>query len=203
MSEEKYIFCPKCGCKNTAGNTYCTNCGTDLVNYKNNSENSYKSDYNNAQNQGQYTNYNSNDYNYNNNSGYGYGQSMYAGFWLRFVAFIIDSLILSPLAAFTYHPYNVFGWSNYRTGFPGLIVGWLYFAFMESSSVQGTLGKLAVGIKVTDTYGQRLTFGRASGRFFAKLISSVTFGIGYIMIAFTQKKQGLHDMIADCLVVRR
>jgi uncharacterized RDD family membrane protein YckC len=74
---------------------------------------------------------------------------------------------------------------------------------MESSKYQSTLGKAVLGIKVTDLKGNRISFGRASGRFFAKIISSLTLGVGYIMIAFTEKKQGLHDMIAECLVVKK
>lgn len=74
---------------------------------------------------------------------------------------------------------------------------------MENSATQGTLGKLALGIKVTDLNGRRIGFGRATGRHFGKFISTLTLLIGYIMVAFTQKKQGLHDMMAGCLVVNR
>ena len=81
--------------------------------------------------------------------------------------------------------------------------GWLYHALMESSSQQGTLGKMALGIKVTDLNGNRITFGRATGRYFSKIISSLTMGVGYIMAGFTQQKQALHDIIAGCLVVNR
>ena len=84
-----------------------------------------------------------------------------------------------------------------------LLGGWLYFALMESSRFQGTLGKMAVQIKVTDLEGNRLTFGRATGRHFGKIVSGLTLGIGYIMAAFTEKKQGLHDIMAGCLVVRK
>jgi Tfp pilus assembly major pilin PilA len=81
--------------------------------------------------------------------------------------------------------------------------GWLYYAAMESSSAQATLGKLALGVKVTDLTGNRIGFGRATGRYFAKIISGLALGIGYVMVAFTQRRQGLHDMIAGTLVVRR
>ena len=84
------------------------------------------------------------------------------------------------------------------------IVGqWLYFSLMESSSWQATLGKKALGLYVTDLEGNRITFARATGRYFAKLISSLTLLIGYIMAGFTEKKQALHDMIAGCLVMRK
>ena len=88
-------------------------------------------------------------------------------------------------------------------GIFALPIVWVYYAIMESSKYQSTLGKAVLGIKVTDLKGNRISFGRASGRFFAKIISSLTLGVGYIMIAFTEKKQGLHDMIAECLVVKK
>ena len=85
----------------------------------------------------------------------------------------------------------------------GLILGWIYFAVMESSPTQGTLGKMALGIQVSDLEGGKIGFGRATGRHFGKFISALIFLIGFIMVAFTQKKQGLHDMMAGCLVVNR
>ena len=84
-----------------------------------------------------------------------------------------------------------------------LFGGWLYYALMESSRFQGTLGKMAVQIKVTDLEGNRVSFGRATGRYFGKLVSALVLFIGYIMVAFTEKKQGLHDIMAGCLVVRK
>ena len=74
---------------------------------------------------------------------------------------------------------------------------------MESSRFQGTLGKLAVQIKVTDLDGNRISFGRATGRHFGKIVSGMILMIGYIMVAFTERKQGLHDIMAGCLVVRK
>ena len=80
---------------------------------------------------------------------------------------------------------------------------WIYYAVSEASRIQGTLGKLAVGIKVTDLNGNRIGLFRASGRYFAKYISATIIGIGYVMVAFTKRKQGLHDMMAGCLVIRQ
>jgi uncharacterized RDD family membrane protein YckC len=74
---------------------------------------------------------------------------------------------------------------------------------MESSSWQATLGKKLMGLYVTDIEGQRLSLGRATWRTFAKYLSSITAGIGYLMCGFTEKKQALHDMVANCLVLRR
>lgn len=82
-------------------------------------------------------------------------------------------------------------------------ISWLYYALMESSSRQATLGKLAAGIKVTDMNGNRISFLNATGRYFAKILSGLMFGIGYVMIIFTEKKQGLHDIIAGTLVIRK
>jgi uncharacterized RDD family membrane protein YckC len=83
-----------------------------------------------------------------------------------------------------------------------LFAGWIYEAGMESSSKQATLGKMALGLKVTDEYGKRIGFARASARFFSKILSRMILMIGYIMVGFTARKQGLHDMIAGTLVMR-
>jgi len=85
-----------------------------------------------------------------------------------------------------------------------LLLKWLYYAYLESGEKQSTWGKMMLGIYVTDLSGQRITFGRASGRFFAKIVSGlVPLWIGYIMAGFTERRQALHDMIASCLVLRR
>jgi uncharacterized RDD family membrane protein YckC len=90
------------------------------------------------------------------------------------------------------------------TLYPILIAGqWLYFALMESSSKQASLGKMALGIIVTDIEGKRISFGKASGRYFGRILSAIIIYIGYLMIAFTEKKQGLHDMLANTLVVNK
>lgn len=84
-------------------------------------------------------------------------------------------------------------------GFSG---SWLYESWMESSSRQATLGKMIFNMKVTDLNGNRISFARASGRHFAKYLSGLILGIGYIMAGFTDRKQALHDMIAGTLVRR-
>ena len=136
----------------------------------------------------------------------------YAGFWRRVGAYLIDGLILGIV----FVPLALAVAPDPTTGAPAqssaaanavnavsTLVGWLYFAFMESSGRQATLGKMALGIVVTDLEGNRIGFGRATARYFAKLLSFLILAIGVIMVAFTAKKQGLHDMIASTLVVKR
>ena len=137
----------------------------------------------------------------------------YAGFWKRFLAFIIDSLLITLAASLmgfvlgivmaVTAPLDELGVAQKMANLFGLLLGWLYFAGMESSGYQATVGKLALGIKVTDMNGNPIGPGRASGRYFAKILSSAILLIGYLMAAFTAKKQGLHDMLAGCLVVNR
>ena len=159
--------------------------------------------------------------------------SVYAGFWKRLAAGIIDWVLLSIIGLFLFLPFlglmfagagfpasdfeyygqtyddqtvgiALFGMVAWFFGFVALtIVSWLYYALMESSSKRATLGKMAIGIEVTDMDGQKISFGRATGRFFAKCISGLILYIGYIMAAFTQQKQALHDILASCLVVNK
>jgi uncharacterized RDD family membrane protein YckC len=77
----------------------------------------------------------------------------------------------------------------------------LYFAILESSVWQATLGKRALGVVVTDLSGDRISFGRATGRHFAHYLSAI-FLIGFLVQPFTAKRQALHDKIAGTLVVR-
>jgi len=143
----------------------------------------------------------------------------YAGFWLRFLAAIIDAILVNivlwPIlmalggglgVAGDAARLPVFGVQLIAgsAGFAlGVVAKWLYEALMVSSSRQATIGKMAIGLQVTDEYGAPISFGRASGRFFAKYVSMLTLFIGYIMAGFTARKQALHDMIAGTLVVRR
>ena len=85
----------------------------------------------------------------------------------------------------------------------GLGVYWLYWAGMESSTKQATLGKMVHGIIVTDLEGNRILFGKASGRYFGKIISFLILGIGFVMAGFTEKKQALHDIMAGCIVINK
>jgi uncharacterized RDD family membrane protein YckC len=79
---------------------------------------------------------------------------------------------------------------------------WAYFAILESSSAQATLGKHLMGLRVMTLRGQRIGFGQASLRYFAKLLSNLSFGLGYLIAAFTERQQTLHDLIARTVVIR-
>ena len=83
-----------------------------------------------------------------------------------------------------------------------VVASWLYFSLMESSPRGATVGKMVVGLRVVDEQGQRISFLRATGRFFAKIISALILLIGYLMVAFTDRKRGLHDIMAGTLVVK-
>lgn len=131
----------------------------------------------------------------------------YAGFWKRAAAWLVDEVLLNvgmTLLA------TAFAWtavSRSPTGVAVLIgaffvAPYLYCALMESSAAQATVGKLALGLKVTDLAGQRISFLRATGRYFAHILSGLTLLIGYAMVVFTRRRQALHDLIAGTLVVR-
>jgi uncharacterized RDD family membrane protein YckC len=152
----------------------------------------------------------------------------YAGFWKRFLAYIIDAIVLyipnmlimnamgaqaaqtrltdalqaaagnagAMLEAYS-HYYSELGNASLLT----TVVAWLYFAFCESSAWQGTLGKLALGIRVTDMQGRRISVPRALGRYPAKFLSAIILFVGFMMAGWTQRKQALHDMICGTLVL--
>ncbi|MGA2978676.1 MAG: RDD family protein [Terriglobales bacterium] len=143
----------------------------------------------------------------------------YGGFWIRVVAAIIDAIIVRVVVSPIHLLFGGLGLAGMMSGVPhtgiglGLLGGgvtliasvfgsWLYEAFMESSSYQATLGKMIFGMKVTDLNGNRISFERATGRHFAKWLSGLVLCIGYIMVGFTERKQGLHDLLAGTLVRR-
>ncbi|MBS1951529.1 MAG: RDD family protein [Bacteroidetes bacterium] len=154
----------------------------------------------------------------------------YAGFWLRFVAVIIDgiliaivrSLLVLPILGVmgiglahdvqhldTEDPSSVLPIVGTIIAFAGIsmlistVIWVLYYTLMESSKYQATVGKLALGLIVTDESGNKLDFAKALIRNLCKIISSMIMCIGYIMAGFTEKKQGLHDIIAKTLVVKK
>lgn len=136
-------------------------------------------------------------------------KSEYASFWRRAGAAIIDGIILSALVFIVGMVLDVSSPSinigAYLDGSKGdmftLVLGWFYFSYMESSPYQATIGKQALDIKVTHENGERISFARASGRYFAEFISGLILGIGYLMMFWTKKHQTLHDKIVKTLVV--
>jgi uncharacterized RDD family membrane protein YckC len=149
---------------------------------------------------------------------------VYAGFWRRAGSFVLDTLVIQIPAGLLTDLFGGSGASSTTTTSPltgvrsthfhieplrfavtsvfGFLVAWLYYALLQSSSWQATVGQRAVGVRVTDLDGNRISFARASGREFASILSGLIFGIGYLMIIWTERKQALHDMLANTLVVR-
>lgn len=148
------------------------------------------------------------------------GPVAYASFWARFVAVFVDGILIGLLGmVFRFFIFGIiFGIMiasqgqaltegnlqllNFLAYIIGIVVGWLYCALQESSAAQATIGKKAMGLRVTDEAGNRISFGRASGRHFGKIISSFLLFIGWLMQPFTKKKQALHDLMAGTLVVK-
>ncbi len=121
----------------------------------------------------------------------------YGTFWERFAAAFIDGLILMiPNLILRYGIGDVTG------ELLNIVVNWLYFAMMESGTNQATFGKKAMNLKVTNTEGHRISFGQATGRYFGKIISAIILLIGYLMMLWDDKKQTLHDKMANTLVVK-
>jgi uncharacterized RDD family membrane protein YckC len=145
---------------------------------------------------------------------------VYAGFWRRALAFLIDYISFGTLVSFAVlvpllkragislddpRLLQLTGQNRQilAVNLAAAMAGWLYWALMESSPWQATLGKRIVGLRVTDLAGRRISFARASGRHFGKAISSLPLLLGFVMAGFTEKKQALHDMMAGCLVVEK
>ena len=120
---------------------------------------------------------------------------IYAGFWYRFLAGLIDWIILSVISIIlVFIP--IIGW------FFSFFLYWLYFAIQHSSSRQATLGMRALDIKITDEKHNKIGFWRASGNYFVTSLSALLLFIGFFMIAFTSKKQGLHNLISRTLCIK-
>ncbi|MDA9160033.1 RDD family protein [Rhodobacteraceae bacterium] len=141
----------------------------------------------------------------------------YAGFWLRVLAQILDGVFLSIIGYLVggalgfFLGYNMAGSATLSefhetAAVVGTVVGlvcfWLYNAVMESSKYQATIGKKMIGLRVVGLDGERVSFARASGRHLSQLVCLLTFYIGYLLAGWTKRKQGLHDKMSGCLVVR-
>jgi uncharacterized RDD family membrane protein YckC len=127
----------------------------------------------------------------------------YAGFGIRFVAVLIDGILLQivqvGLSYIIYGSYS-FGSESLELTLIGLFLGIAYTVAMQSSRSQATLGKMAVGIKVGDENGNRITAMNALGRYLASILSTLVLCIGYLMVIWDDKKQGLHDKLAGTYV---
>ena len=134
---------------------------------------------------------------------------VYSGFWKRFAAYMIDvvivGLVILIISAGMGFSVGIGGVGGPGASLLGILIAiaapWLYWAGMESSRHQATIGKMALGMAVTDNLHHRMTFMRASARYYGKYLSSMTLLVGFIMAGFTQRKQALHDMLAGSVVV--
>lgn len=202
------MFCSKCGASNAEGAAYCSACGQPIAGFSVGPPTGAPPPLGAAP------------------APYGAAPAArptvhYAGFWLRFVAILIDWILLGFVLSFAVifpllgrelgsfrggNPFDMFPLYSPRfLAIRGLLLmgGWIYFASLESSAWQATLGKKALGLEVTDLHGRRISFGRATGRYFGKILSGFILLIGYIMAGFTEKKQALHDILAGTLVIRK
>lgn len=145
---------------------------------------------------------------------------VYARFWKRAVAALLDLLVVASihqvigiLTTFAWYwclrdPYDIYEYLdeiivlfNVSRMVLMAVLFWHYFAVMESSKFQATFGKMAMGLRVVDQEGQKITFHRATARFWSKSFSAITVLIGWFMAGFTKKKQALHDIAAGtCLM---
>ncbi len=131
----------------------------------------------------------------------------YAPYWRRAVAYVIDWVLLwavwllIAIGVFSVAPNDLQTIANIGPVFGA--IAWAYFALLESSPARGTLGKVAFDLIVADVHGDPIGFWRASARYYLKILCWLTLGVGWLMPAFTPRKQGLHDLIAGTLVLRR
>lgn len=137
----------------------------------------------------------------------------YAGFWKRLAAYLIDFMLIYivegvlAIGVVMMSPREIsivgilYGVMNFEL--VSIALAWAYFALFESSPMQGTVGKYALGIYVTDRHGDPIGFWRATARYWLKVLSNLTLMVGWIMAAFTPRKQALHDLLAGTLVFSR
>ena len=131
----------------------------------------------------------------------------YAGFWRRLLAYVIDATLLAGVEVAMARSITVLTPNDFQAlanvAPVSAALWWAYFVVMESSPAQGTLGKLALSLRVTDTHGDPITFRRAAFRNLFKTLSSLFVLAGWVMAAFTPRKQALHDLLAGTLVLRQ
>ena len=139
--------------------------------------------------------------------------NQYASGLSRLAAFFIDYFLISAVLSIVFWHWwsGPYIWSSSLASFHFHLSAYylyhqalvlLYYAFMESSTYQATLGKIVLGIKVVDQYNQRISLSRSLLRNLSKYLSYFILCIGYIMIIFDDRKQGLHDKIADTFIIK-
>jgi len=182
---ESWMFCAKCGISVLEGSRVCVNCGNPVATVGSAAAAVVSAPPATATPE----------------------PPLYAGFWRRVAASAIDTLVLVGAMLVPVIALSLAGVAEKTVElvYMGMswVGGWLYYALQHSSSQQATLGKRAIGIKVTDLRGERIGFGRATGRYFATILSSLTLLVGFVMAGFTRQRQALHDMVAGTLVVSR
>ena len=202
------MTCASCGHENPGGGAFCMRCGAPLQQTMQSAPAAYPPPYAAAADAGPSL----------------YAPPDYGGFWPRFFASLLDGIIVGVVSMVIFIPVGlVIGLAGVlRAGSDGvgdfsflqgplvalnyvisMSLQWLYEALLTSSSKQATLGKMALGLVVTDLNGNRISFMRATGRHFGKYVSTAILLIGYLMQPFTEKRQALHDILAGTLVVKR
>ncbi|MEK5146714.1 RDD family protein [Psychrobacillus sp. FSL K6-4615] len=189
------MFCSKCGIKLDVEDTFCFKCGAKVsapIVGEVQSEVAASFDGKISHNQVRST-----------RVGNLYSQCSelsYAGFWQRMGATIIDLVLW---IAFSFSIALLLPIDEEFLTITGLFISWMYYALLDSSSWQGTIGKKVMGISVCDLDGERISFVRATFRYFFHIFSALILYIGFFMVIFTQKKQALHDMMTSCVIVKK
>lgn len=168
--------CPTCGSALEAGSRFCGTCGADVSNLTMTSSNA---------------------------GAMAMPARDYGGFWIRVVAYIIDGIILGVVGVVLVLIFGTEGSGQAISNLISFVIGLLYYGYFWSSERQATPGMMAMGLRVIGEDGNRISIGRAIGRYFALLLSFIILFIGVIMVAFDSRKQGLHDKIVKTLVVKR
>jgi uncharacterized RDD family membrane protein YckC len=202
------MFCTKCGKEARAQASYCFSCGEPIYSDGRHQENTPNEEKDVANVTGQEG---------RGDPSVALRGIQYADLWRRVIAHLIDGLVcLAAMMASIMLPlaFIVPSLSDPNRGQPNDLIlipillafylsPWLYYSLMESSKYQATLGKIAVGIIVTNMDGARITFLNATGRFFGKILSSMPLGFGYLMAIYDPKFQALHDQLARTIVIHR
>lgn len=178
------MFCSKCGINLEMEDTFCFKCGTKVSEYPIGEEIS-RIETRSSRLGNQYRSQR---------------EMIYAKFWQRTGATIIDLILW---VAFSFSIILLLPIDEEFLTLTGFFISWMYYALLDSSSWQGTIGKKVMGISVCDLEGSRISFLRATLRYFFHIFSALILYIGFLMVIFTKKKQALHDMMTSCVVVNK